>query len=69
MATIDIVVNGSARTVSDGVTIAGLLDELGLGGRKVAVERNKAVVPRAHHADTRLAAGDHLELVTFVRGG
>ena len=64
-----IVVNGTPRTVADGVTISGLLDELGLGGRRVAVERNRAVVPRAQHAETVLADGDRLELVTFVGGG
>ena len=69
MATIDVVVNGTARTIAAGATITALLDELGLGGRRVAVERNKAVVPRAQHAVTVLAAGDTLELVTFVGGG
>ena len=69
MATIDVVVNGTARTIAAGAPIAALLDELGLGGRRVAVERNKVVVPRAKHAETVLASGDHLELVTFVGGG
>ncbi|WP_428267358.1 sulfur carrier protein ThiS [Haliangium sp.] len=66
---IDITVNGSPRQVAAGTTVAGLLTELGLGERRVAVERNRAVVPRAEHAHTQLAAGDRLELVTFVGGG
>jgi thiamine biosynthesis protein ThiS len=33
------------------------------------VERNHEVVPRASHAHTALAAGDRLEVVTFVGGG
>lgn len=66
---INVVVNGDPRTVAAGATIAALLDELGLAGRRVAVERNQAVVPRARHADTALAEGDRLELVTFVGGG
>jgi thiamine biosynthesis protein ThiS len=69
VATIAIVVNGSPRTVAGGVTIADLLELLGLGGRRVAVERNRTVVPRAEHAATALADGDRLELVTFVGGG
>jgi len=68
-APIDVVINGQARTVAAGTTIAGLIDELGLGDRRVAVERNREVVPRAQHATTALAAGDRLELVTFVGGG
>jgi len=66
---IDVVINGQARTVADGTTIAALIEELGLGDRRVAVERNREVVPRAQHATTALAAGDRLELVTFVGGG
>jgi sulfur carrier protein len=66
---IEVVVNGQQRLVSRGTTVAVLIDELGLGGRAVAVERNRAVVPRASHASTELAAGDRVELVTFVGGG
>ena len=49
--------------------MSGLLAELGLGGRQVAVERNREIVPRARHAEVELADGDRLELVTFVGGG
>jgi sulfur carrier protein len=66
---IDVVINGEARTVAHGTTVAALIQELGLGDRRVAVERNREVVPRASHATTVLAAGDRLELVTFVGGG
>jgi sulfur carrier protein len=68
-ASIDVIVNGNARTVAQGTTVAALIGELGLGDRRVAVERNREVVPRAEHATTVLAAGDRLELVTFVGGG
>ena len=66
---IDVVVNGQARPVTEGTTVATLINELGLAGRPVAVERNREVVPRALHASTVLATGDHLEVVTFVGGG
>ena len=66
---IEVVINGETRTIVQGTTVAALLVELGLGDRRVAVERNREVVPRAEHASTELAAGDHLELVTFVGGG
>lgn len=66
---IAITVNGDAQAVPAGITIGELLVRLGLGGRRVAVERNKAVVPRAEHAATQLADGDHLEVVAFVGGG
>ncbi|HVK73115.1 MAG TPA: sulfur carrier protein ThiS [Kofleriaceae bacterium] len=66
---IEIVVNGEPRQVPGGTTVLGLIDVLGLGGRRVAVERNRTVVPRAQHAVVVLEAGDRLELVTFVGGG
>jgi thiamine biosynthesis protein ThiS len=66
---IDVVVNGETRSVAQGTTVAALIGELGLGDRRVAVERNREVVPRATHATTVLAAGDRLELGTFVGGG
>jgi len=68
-ATLAIVVNGESRSVAPGQTVADLITELGFGDRRVAVERNREVVPRAQHASTLLAAGDRLELVTFVGGG
>lgn len=66
---LEVVINGETRTVAQGTTVAALIGELGLGDRRVAVERNRQVVPRAEHATTVLAAGDRLELVTFVGGG
>ena len=65
---VSIVVNGEARSVATGTTVSALIDALGLTGR-VAVERNREVVPRAHHATTVLGDGDRLEIVTFVGGG
>jgi sulfur carrier protein len=66
---IEITVNGAARRVAPGTTVAGLITELGLGGKRIAVERNRDVVPRARHSEVVLQSGDHIELVTFVGGG
>lgn len=66
---IEIVVNGEAKKISRGTTVAGLISQLGLGDRRVAVERNREVVPRDRHAGCQLEAGDRLEVVTFVGGG
>jgi len=68
-ALIDVVINGQERRIAEGTTVATLIAELGLGDRRVAVEKNREVVPRAQHATTVVAAGDKLELVTFVGGG
>jgi sulfur carrier protein len=66
---IEIMVNGTARRVRAGFTVAELIAELGLAGRRVAVERNRDVVPRARHGEVTLEPGDRLELVAFVGGG
>jgi sulfur carrier protein len=66
---VEIQVNGKARQVRAGITVAALIEELGLGGKPIAVERNREVVPRAQHGSTTLGDGDRLELVTFVGGG
>lgn len=65
----NIVVNGEARTVNDGVTVRDLLTELGLDSRYLAVEINLRVIPRATHAATHLQPGDQVEIVTLVGGG
>lgn len=69
MPTLDVVINGEPRTVAMGTSVLDLIRELGLMGKPVAVERNREIVPRATHATTLLAAGDRLEVVTFVGGG
>ena len=64
-----IVVNGEPKDVTEGICIAELLTTLSLEPRRVAVERNKQLVPRALHAQTALADQDQLEIVTLVGGG
>jgi thiazole synthase len=64
-----ITINGEPRTLPDSLSIADLLDQLGYDRRRIAVEVNQEVVPRARHAERRLAAGEHVEIVQLVGGG
>jgi sulfur carrier protein len=66
---IELSVNGEARRVPEGASVRDLLDRLGLSNPRVAVERNREIVPKARYADTMLAAGDELEVVELVGGG
>jgi len=66
---IEIHVNGEAAEVAAGATVASLVAGRGLAPEQVAVEVNREIVPRAQHADTPLAAGDRVEIVTLVGGG
>ena len=65
----EIFVNGAARQVVTGLTVATLVTELDLAGRRIAVEHNGEIVPRSLHANTELANGDRLEIVVAVGGG
>lgn len=62
-------INGESRTVATGTSIAALLDEMRLAGRKVAVEKNGEVVPKSAHSRETLADGDIVEIVGAVGGG
>jgi thiamine biosynthesis protein ThiS len=64
-----VVLNGEQREIREGMTVAELVTELGLGTRRIAVEVNRAIIPRDEYATCRLRAGDHVEIVHFVGGG
>lgn len=66
---ISIYLNGEPREVPEGMTIAGLVEWMKLAADRVAVERNLEIVPRSLWVETRLGAGDRLEVVNFVGGG
>ena len=62
-------VNGEERDAAGAADLAALVASLGLDCRKVAIERNLAIVPRAAYAKTVLADGDRIEIVHFIGGG
>ena len=63
-------VNGTPRTIDRGLlTVADLVRELALEGKRIAVERNGEIVPRSRYAQTSIASGDKLEIVGAVGGG
>ena len=64
-----ITVNGAARPFDRGMSVADLVRDLALEGKRIAVELNGEIVPRSRYAETRLAAGDRLEIVGAVGGG
>ncbi len=64
-----ITLNGEQKELPGPLTVAELVRYLGLKAEHVAVERNKDLVTRSRHADTPLADGDVLEVVTLVGGG
>jgi len=51
------------------LNVAGLLDQLELQGKRIALERNGEIVPRSQFAIVELVDGDALEIVVAVGGG
>ena len=62
-------VNCEARAFEEPLTVADLLARIGMDARKVAIERNREVVPKSRYGATALAAGDRIEIVHFIGGG
>lgn len=62
-------INGEAREFSSPLSLASLLEQMGLKADRVAVELNRNIVPRDQWTATSLNEGDQLEIVHFVGGG
>ena len=61
--------NGEAREIEPGMTVADLVLKLGGDPRGIAIERNLEIVPKSQHGAVLLEEGDRLEVVQFVGGG
>jgi len=61
--------NGDPREFPDGLTLAALVEHLGMKSDRVAVELNLEIIPRTKWQGTQLKDGDKLEIVHFVGGG
>jgi sulfur carrier protein len=66
---IELRINGESRSFDVAPLVSDILDSLGLTGKRVALERNGAIVPKSLHGSTRCAAGDVIEIVVAVGGG
>ncbi len=67
--TVAVTINGETRRVEKGASIAAMVGAIGLDATKVAVERNREIVPRSTLGDVAVAEGDAFEIVHFVGGG
>jgi thiamine biosynthesis protein ThiS len=64
-----VIINGEARQLIDGITVKQLLEELQIPLTRVAVELNLEIVPKAGYGDKTIQDGDKIEIVHFVGGG
>ncbi len=68
-ASMEILVNGESREVAPGCTADGLVEILGLSGKRIAMEVNMEIVPRSNYHTFTLNTGDKIEVVHAVGGG
>ncbi len=67
---VKLVINGEDyHDLPDNLSVADILTRLELPETKIAVERNRAIVPKSTFSQTALADGDRLEIIHFIGGG
>ncbi len=64
-----VIVNGEERKLETAQSVEKLLLDIGLDPKKVAVERNREIVPKSQFDTVLLEDGDKLEIVHFIGGG
>lgn len=62
-------VNGESIQLEDTATITDLLAAMDLSEKPVAVEVNRAIIPRSMHAGHQLQPDDQIEIVHAIGGG
>ena len=65
----NVAINGEAKEIPDGLTVAALLTHLGIHPGRVAIERNLEILFRSKWETTYVQPGDRYEIVHMVGGG
>jgi thiamine biosynthesis protein ThiS len=61
--------NGSSKTIPEAMTVAGLVQELGVPSASVVIELNRAILQPDSYATVLLQDNDQVEIIRFVGGG
>jgi sulfur carrier protein len=64
-----IMLNGQEKSFKAPLTVSALLQDMGLGERRVAVEVNREIVSRSRHNEFQLKDNDRVEVVFAIGGG
>jgi sulfur carrier protein len=64
-----VAINGERREIPEGLTVAAMIEHLGMPLDRVALERNLDILPRAQWKSTQVQSNDSFEIVHFVGGG
>jgi sulfur carrier protein len=65
----NVTINGEQQSLTTQTSIDQLIEQLGLQGKRLAVEVNLEIVPRSDYARYVLAEGDVVEIVQAIGGG
>lgn len=64
-----IILNGNETEITEGLTTAGLIEDLGLKDQRIAVEINQELVIRSDFPTHIIGAGDRVEIIQAIGGG
>ena len=67
--TIEITVNGKTKTMLAELSLADLLQDLGMTTGRIAIELNGHIVPRSQFSSQRMSNLDSIEIVQAIGGG
>ena len=62
-------VNGHLHDIASPISIAQLLVNLDMAGKRVAIELNHSIIPKSQHSETVLKEGDVIEVIQAIAGG
>ena len=65
----NVFINGEKTELSDGLTVAELIQRLELADQRIATELNQDIVPRSAYQTTVLKSDDRVEIVQAIGGG
>jgi len=65
----NIQLNGASQNIDDGLTAEQLVTQLGLEGKRLAMEVNMEIVPRSSYASVVLKPNDRVEIIGAIGGG
>ncbi len=66
---IEVWINGEPKSFPSPVSVAQLIEILGMPANRVAVEVDLVIVRRADHPSRMILGGEKVEIVTLVGGG
>lgn len=62
-------INGKTRNIETNTSLATLVEQLDLQGKRIAIEINREIVPRSQYPERMLNEQDQIEIVGAIGGG